>query len=565
MSVTTSEVIDVTVLGDMSLHLHPADIGREGEHNSAVFHIVQQPASLDPLACRAEVTIAGKSTYRLVEDGFFNLTNDITEVKGTGQLQLVYSDGTDVIRKTTIAVFQVTSSLNAVDQSDPDFQDGLAQLQSAAFTSVVDPPPGGDVATFFNINGNPVAVLRFPVAAVGGDLTEVRARTLFLPLDGLVPMAGSVNFAGPNRGVTWETSGIQGALYSSGTQLVMRLPIGDPPFVIESNSGNAGTRTPVVTQASGDARYAQASALDAYLPIDGSTAMSGDLRLIAAAGIDAPIRLQVGGRQAAVRWENALILTRGQANEPVQIENNDGSSRSDILTMLTGLPRSGGQMTGPLITQTGSSNTNLGLSVGDNSTGFWRTGTYLICVMSGQMVWQSNTTELMFGVRVNMATGLITNVGAPTAAGDATNRSYVDGAVAAVRPNSRTYLTNTVDLLNTTTQILLDQLYPVANNNPRTIVVTVFPTFEGGTPSAFYDLIYTCSVAPLIEARSTVYPTAGAYMQSPVRFAATVTPAANAIQVQIVVRLNATATGPLTIVGSSENKRSYVTIEEQAN
>ena len=485
--------ISVAVLEDMRLHIAPQEVARDAEHNSATFRIVSQPSSLDALACRAEIQTDDGTTYRLVEDGAFALTNDIA-VRGLGKLQLVYSDGVDVMRKTSIATFHVSPSLNAVDPSAPGFGDGLAQLQSAAFTSVVDPPPGGDVATFFNINGNPVAVLRFPPSAVGGDLTEDRANGLYLRLSGLGMMQGSVGISGPNRGIVWEDSGVQGALYSTGTQLVLRLPTGNPPFLIENNSGDAGTRTPVLTQQSGDARY----------------------------------------------------LTSEGAN-------------------LTYLRRDGGQMTGPFISQLGTSLTNLGLSIGDNSTGFWRTSGFLILSVGGSLALQWSPTEMFMGQPINMATQRITNVGAPTVATDAANRSYVESAVAAVpRPNSRTYTTNTVDL-TTTAQVLFDQPYPVANNNPRTVTITVFPSFSGGTPSQFHDLIYTCSLAPLVEARTTVYPTAAAYMSSPVRFAATVTPVSNAIQVQVVVRLNAAVTGTLTITGSAADKRSYVTIEEQAN
>lgn len=90
------------------------------------------------------------------------------------------------------------------------------------------------------------------------------------------------------------------------------------------------------------------------------------------------------------------------------------------------LRKDGGQMTGSLITQAGGSNTNLGLSVGDNSTGLWRSSGYLIAVISGQTAWQTSSTEMLLGVRLNAATQLITNVGAPTSAGDAANRNYVD-------------------------------------------------------------------------------------------------------------------------------------------
>lgn len=90
------------------------------------------------------------------------------------------------------------------------------------------------------------------------------------------------------------------------------------------------------------------------------------------------------------------------------------------------LLRSGGQMTGPLIAQAGTNNTNLGVAIGDNSTGFWRSGTFLIAVLGGGTVWQSSLTEMMMAVRLNMATQSITNVGAPAANGDAANKQYVD-------------------------------------------------------------------------------------------------------------------------------------------
>lgn len=525
-----SDTISVSVTNDMRLFLTPTEVARGGEHNSATFKIIQQPVALEPLACRAEVQTAEGSTYRLVENGEFALTNDIS-VTGPGSLQLVYSDGTNVTRKTSIASFTVARSLNAVNESDPTFQDGLAQLQTAAFARVV----GGDTsATFYNIGGQPAGVLTYPPGQ-GGGIDEATADLLYLRLNGARPMQGSVPIEGPNRGVVWGDSGIQGALYSTGSQLVLRLPLNDPPFVIEPNSGASAQRSPVLTEAVADLRYVT---------------------------------------PAAAETTYARLA--------------------------------GAQFTGPLITATGNSVTNPGIGIGDNTTGFYRAGASLLLAVSGQLYAQylGSPPSLMMVVPINMATQQISNVGNPDAAAagntmavprsyadarylqlvaggivqgplqvvqapqlptDATNKGYVDDAVAAVRSNNRTYLTNTVELLNTTTQILLDQAYPVANNNPRTITVTVFPSFQGGTPSAFYDLIYTCSVAPLIEARSTVYPTAGAYMQSPVRFAATVTPNNNAIQVQVVVRLNATATSALTIVGSGTDRRSYVTIEEQAN
>lgn len=481
-----SETISTTVTNDMRLILSPDQIGREGEHNSAVFKIVSQPASLDPLACRAEVQIAGKKTYRLVTDGEFSLTNDITEVSGIGTLQLVYSNGDDILRKTTQATFHVSSSINAIDPSDPTFQDGLAQLQTAAFVAVT----GTDsAATFYNLAGQPVGALPYPPGQ-GGGLDEATANLL-------------------------------------------------------------------------------------YVRRDGTNTVVGDLRLLSEQGIDGAIGIVLGGRQATIGWENGTVLRRGTAGEGVYIADNNGANRTPVITQqngdLTYLRRDGGQMTGPLITATGSGATNPGLGVGDNATGFYRAGGTLLLSVGGAMYtqWLQSPPSQMLTVPLNMATQAIQNLADPRAGApgvmDAVNRRSMDAAVAGVpRPNSRTYLSNNVDL-TTTAQVLIDQLFPVSDNAPRTVTVTFFPTFEGGTPSQFHDLIFTCSIAPLIEARCTVYPTANAYMQSPVRFAGTVTPAGNSIQVQMTVRLAAAVTGTLSIIGSGTDKRSYVTIEEQQN
>lgn len=90
------------------------------------------------------------------------------------------------------------------------------------------------------------------------------------------------------------------------------------------------------------------------------------------------------------------------------------------------LAKIGGQMNGPLITQPGTNNTNLGLSLGENSTGFWRSGQYMIAVTSGQTVWQASSIEIMLAVRLNAATMQITNVGDAVAAGDAMNQRASD-------------------------------------------------------------------------------------------------------------------------------------------
>jgi hypothetical protein len=90
------------------------------------------------------------------------------------------------------------------------------------------------------------------------------------------------------------------------------------------------------------------------------------------------------------------------------------------------LARAGGQMTGPLIVATGTSVTNPGLAIGDNSTGFYRAGNVVIPVVSGQMVMQWFFDSIMLTVPLNAATQRIYNLADPTADTDALNRRTGD-------------------------------------------------------------------------------------------------------------------------------------------
>ena len=490
-----SHVIDLTVLDDMRLVIEPQEIARDAEHNSATFRIVQQPASLDQFVCRAEVETSQGTNYRLVEGGEFSLTNDIA-VHGTNTLQLVYSDGGDIIRKTYKTPFHVSASINAIDPSEPEYENGLAQITRAAFTRVL----GSDTnATFYNIGGQPVDVLIYPPGQ-GGGLDEAQANLL-------------------------------------------------------------------------------------YVRQDGTSLMSGDLRMIASAGIDAPIGIYIGGRQASIMWANALQFRRGQAGEPVQIADNNGSNASEVVTRATGdllyvtpayvdttfARLAGAQFTGPLITAPGGSLTNPGLGIGDNATGFFRTGSTLLLTVGGQLYaqWLGSPPSLMMTVPLNMATQAITNVPTPTAATDAANRAYVDSAVAAVPrptvPAARTYISNEVTIGNTPTEFF-NQPFFTADNQSRTILVTVYPQFDSGTPSSFYDLEYTTGLSVGLLERIAIYPTAGAYMgAAPIAFAATVTPASSQILISLSVRQTSNNPTPLVQIGSRATQRSYVMIQEMTS
>lgn len=490
------QVISVSVLDDMRLIIEPAEVARAAEHNAATFRIVRQPASLDAYVCRAEVQTAAGTNYRLVVDGEFLLTSDVA-VQGVNQLQLVYSDGADITRKTYKAPFHVSASINALDESDPEFQDGLGQITRAAFTDV----RGTDTAaTFYNIAGQEVAVLPYPPGQGGG-----------------------------------------------------------------------------IDEATGDLLYVRR---------DGANTMEADLRMIPAAGTDAPIEIVLGGRFATIGWDiGGTLLRRGQAGEPVSIANNDGSQRSQIVTEQSGDQRyatlaytetayariSGANFTGPIITAPGSSVTNPGLGIGDNATGFFRAGSTLLLTVGGALYaqWLGSPASLMMTVPLNMAASNgITNLADPVAPQDAVNRRTMDAAIAAIPgpivPASRVFIPNEITIATTPVEFF-NQPFFTNDNAPRTIVVTVYPQFSGGQPSSFYDLEYSTNLSVGLIERSTVYPTAQGYMGGgqAVCFAATVTPVSSQIQVSLSVRMMAANPGPdLIQIGSRATQRSYVLIQE---
>src|SRR5215467_14623629 len=265
---TTMTEIELTVLDNMRLALYPQEIARAGEHNSAFFRIIQQPAELATLACRAEIKTAdGNDFYVIVTDGTFLLTSDIT-VHGTGSLQLVYGDG-DVDHRTQIAQYWVAPSLFAVDPSDPEYQDGLAQLTAAAFCQV-------DLVTislvFRNYAGTEVGRVTLPGSAE--DLNN-----LYLRLDGTNQMQGSVVLQGPNRGFVLD-QGNGGLMYYDGLAMRLRRSLGNTDITIENNQGDAGSRSPIMTLASSDARFFTRGEADGRFVQTTGGFLSGPLRML---------------------------------------------------------------------------------------------------------------------------------------------------------------------------------------------------------------------------------------------------------------------------------------------
>jgi hypothetical protein len=90
------------------------------------------------------------------------------------------------------------------------------------------------------------------------------------------------------------------------------------------------------------------------------------------------------------------------------------------------LAKAGGQMDGTLITARGTSVTDPGLAIGDNSTGFFRTGNVVVVGISGEVVMQWFYNQMMVAVPISMVNQKITALGMPTAPQDAATKSYVD-------------------------------------------------------------------------------------------------------------------------------------------
>jgi hypothetical protein len=115
--------------------------------------------------------------------------------------------------------------------------------------------------------------------------------------------------------------------------------------------------------------------------------------------------------------------------EPTQPEHAATKRYADSLVpdLSPYLNRAGGQMTGPLITSSGTGVTNPGLAIGDNGTGFYRTGNVVIPVVSGQLVMQWFVDNIMLAVPLNAGVQRLYNVADATADADALNRRTGDG------------------------------------------------------------------------------------------------------------------------------------------
>jgi hypothetical protein len=128
------------------------------------------------------------------------------------------------------------------------------------------------------------------------------------------------------------------------------------------------------------------------------------------------------------------------------------------------LAKSGGQMSGPLITRDGGSATNPGLAIGDNSTGFYRGGSsLLVTTVSGQIVMQLQPTIAAFFISVNLTGKPLNGVGDPVLPDDALNlrtgdARYISAGMGGFLPLSGGSMTGDISLVGTTGPTVMAKL-----------------------------------------------------------------------------------------------------------
>jgi hypothetical protein len=128
------------------------------------------------------------------------------------------------------------------------------------------------------------------------------------------------------------------------------------------------------------------------------------------------------------------------------------------------LDKAGGQMTGPLISMTGGNPTNPGIAIGDNSTGFYRSGNLLVTTVSGQIVMQIQPTITAFFISCNFTGKPVNAVGDPVLPDDALNLRTADARYAPAGgsgdflPLSGGQMTGDINMVGTTGPTVMAKL-----------------------------------------------------------------------------------------------------------
>lgn len=177
---------------DLNMRALRTSASNEGTHNFVQFKI-NRPSAFNEFICRADISINGENNYLLVENDSFLLPRSLTKA-GELIIQLVYirPDG-DIVAKTNIVTLIIGNSINAVNEADTSFKDGLAQLAANSFTSVdyID-----NTLSFTNINGD----IRDEVTITstsGGDGTNDHSQLINRDADNSHP-ASAIAFADGN-------------------------------------------------------------------------------------------------------------------------------------------------------------------------------------------------------------------------------------------------------------------------------------------------------------------------------------------------------------------------------
>lgn len=223
-------MIDIVLQISPDLHMRALkrQAGHEGTHNFVRF-VINRPSILDGYICRADISVNGASNYLLVENNAFLLPNSLTKA-GELSIQLVYirSDG-DIVAKTNIVTLSIGNSINAVDEADMDFQDGLAQLATNSFTAV---DYSNSTLSFRNINGD----IRGEVIITGGVVTDGNDVTSIVAWRPTVDEDGNLSWKQSASTETPETVNIMGAAGADGEN-------GLSAYEVAVNNGFVGTET----------------------------------------------------------------------------------------------------------------------------------------------------------------------------------------------------------------------------------------------------------------------------------------------------------------------------------
>lgn len=109
--------------------------GRDGDHDFVIVKIIK-PDFLNEYQCRLEFISGTNKNFMLVTNDTFLLSSEMTKF-GILYLQLVYiNTQEEIITKTNIIQLNIGKSINAIDETEPIFADGLAQLADSSFAIV---------------------------------------------------------------------------------------------------------------------------------------------------------------------------------------------------------------------------------------------------------------------------------------------------------------------------------------------------------------------------------------------------------------------------------------------